>query len=403
MTKRIISLILVLVFAISMVALLPVNAAQVNNAETSANNYWYDLYYDFIWNHKYYDLVDYYTTDPDFVLHDMDFDGNPELLSTFGGIGMGPSHYVFTVRNARVVYVGTVGSGDGMLFYHMNSSYRGLYCESGRMGGYWCDYYYMKDYQIKTKPIFTTMVPPSGSPKISVSDSKMYQAYKKATSYDKEMYKNFGMRKPRYYLEGYSVWGITETMGYECFVEQFQYLAIPQINKFENVSSGVKISWKAIKGAEKYKVYVKSGSSWKTVGITEDTSLIHKTNESGKTYTYTVKCISDDKTRSTSRFVSAGFKNKFIATPKLRSIKNKTDGVRFVFYQVEGAAKYRIYRKTEGTSWKKVGDVSAKKDYFLDKTAKKGTTYTYTVRCVTSDGKKHVSSYDKAGLTIKRK
>lgn len=406
MLKRCISVFLVIALMLGVAAVIPASAYESNDyAETSADNDWYALYWNFLREQNYYLLADYYTTVPEFTLHDMDFDGNPELLSTFGGIGLGTSHYVFTIKDGQIVYAGTLGSGDGVTFYHMNSSYRGLYSQSGRQGSYWCSYYYMENYKIVSKNVFTTMVPPNSDskPKITVNNSNLYSAYKKATEYSKEWYYSFGMRKARYNIEGYDRSEIFGTLGYNNFVKKYQFLAIPKIKKFENVQSGAKITWNSIKGAEKYKVYVKSGSSWKTVGTTTETSLIHKSAKSSKSYTYTVKCISADETRATSRYISAGFKNKFIATPKLRSIKNKTDGVRFVFYQVSGASKYRIYRKTEGTSWKKVGDVSSKKDYFLDKTAKKGVTYTYTVRCVSSDGKKHVSGYDKTGLTIRKK
>ncbi len=409
MTKRIVSLIMVLVMSLSVLAVAPVSAAQVEDcAETSANNDWYNLYYDFIYNKKYLSMNNYYFgtySEPIlFMLHDMDFDGNPELLTTNGEFSMaGRTNYVYTIYNGSVIYVGHVGSRTAQMFYHMNSSHRGLYSQDGNMGWYGCNYYYMKNYEIASKNVITTDTNTASKPKISVKNSTMYSAYKKATSYDKGYYNGTGLREPNYVLKGYDWCDVFYTLGWDKFVGKYQYLAIPKVKKFENVNGGVKVTWNSVKGAENYRLYVKSGDSWKTVGTTTGTSLTHKTSNSGKTYTYTVKCLSADKKRSTSRFISAGFKNKFIATPKLRSIKNKSDGVRFVFYQVKGATKYRIYRKTSGTSWKKVGDVSSKKDYFLDKTAKKGKKYTYTVRCVTSDGKKHVSGYNKTGLTITRK
>ncbi len=407
MTKRIVSLIMVLVMSLSALSVAPVSAAEIDEiAETSANNNWYSLYEDFIWNDDYYDLAYYFYREPvEFMLHDMDFDGNPELITSNGSYVMAEGgKHVFTVKNGRVVYAGTVGRRAAQMFYHMNSSYRGLYCQDGNMGYYTCNYYYMKDYKIESIYVHSSEVqPPNYNPKISVKNSTLYKAYKKATSYNKQYYEYCGLREENYMLNGYTWSDIFYTLGWDKFVGKYQYLAIPKVKKFENVSGGVKVTWNSIKGAENYRLYVKSGDSWKTVGTTTGTSLTHKTSNSGKTYTYTVKCLSADKKRSTSRFISAGFKNKFIATPKLGSIKNKSDGVRFVFYQVKGAAKYRIYRKTSGTSWKKVGDVSSKKDYFLDKTAKKGKKYTYTVRCVNSAGTKHVSGFDKTGLSITRK
>ncbi len=409
MTKRIVSLIMVLVLSLSVLAVAPVSAAQVDDyAETSASNDWYSIYDDAIYYGDYKYLGNKYYSDmpSEFFLYDLDFNGTPELIISDGSrlLYKGSNHYVYTVINGNITYCGSLGDCLPKFFNHMNSSYKGLYCESNIDGLAWCDYYYMKNNKVVKKEIVHIDAIDNislGKPiKTTVYDKTLYSAYKKATKANKNDY--WSGRTPKYPLETYTRSEIY-SMGWDKFVGKYQYLAIPKVKKFENVNGGVKVTWNSVKGAENYRLYVKSGSSWKTVGTTKGTSYTHKTSNSGKTYTYTVKCLSADKKRSTSRFISAGLKNKFIATPKLRSIKNKSDGVRFVFHQVKGAAKYRIYRKTSGTSWKKVGDVSSKKDYFLDKTAKKGVKYTYTVRCVTSDGKKHVSGYNKTGLTITRK
>ncbi|MBE6824953.1 MAG: hypothetical protein E7513_06370 [Ruminococcaceae bacterium] len=409
MTKRIVSLIMVLVLSLSVLAVAPVSAAEVDDfAETSAYSldHWYYRYHEFIFNEMYYYSGAYYYPDEPIkiMLHDMDFDGVPELITSNGGFSMASrTNYVYAIKNGSVIYVGDVGSRMADMFYHMNSSYRGLYYQGGNMGVFGCTYYYMKNYEIIRKYVFSSEINTTGKPITTVTNSTLYSAYKKATKTGDKYLKSIGLRAPNYELKGYEWSDIFYTLGWDKFVGKYQYLSIPKVKKFENVNGGVKVTWNSVKGAENYRLYVKSGSSWKTVGTTKGTSYTHKTSNSGKTYTYTVKCLSADKKRSTSRFISAGFKNKYIATPKLRSIKNKSNGVRFVFYQVKGASKYRIYRKTSGTSWKKVGDVSSKKDYFLDKTAKKGKKYTYTVRCVTSNGKKHVSGYNKTGLTITRK
>ena len=182
-----------------------------------------------------------------------------------------------------------------------------------------------------------------------------------------------------------------------------QYIAVPKITKFENVSGGTKITWSKVAGASKYRLYVKSGSSWKALITAVGTSYTHKNLKSGSTYTYTIRCISSDGKRFTSGYHSAGFKNKYIAVPALKSAKNTSSGIRIDFSKVTGASKYRIFRKVSGGSWKTLANIGNSESYYIDKSAKNGVTYYYTVRCISLDGKKFESGYNAAGIKIKCK
>ena len=85
--------------------------------------------------------------------------------------------------------------------------------------------------------------------------------------------------------------------------------------------------------------------------------------------------------------------------PKLSSVSNAAKGVTVKWGKVSGAAKYRVLRKTGSGSWTKVGNTTSTS--YTDTTAKSGTTYTYTVRCISSDGKTYTSSYNTTGKSIK--
>ena len=61
------------------------------------------------------------------------------------------------------------------------------------------------------------------------------------------------------------------------------------------------------------------------------------------------------------------------------SAKSSSAGIKVTWKAVTGSNGYYVYRKTAGTSWVRIGTVGATTS-FTDKTAKKGTTYTYTVR-----------------------
>lgn len=169
----------------------------------------------------------------------------------------------------------------------------------------------------------------------------------------------------------------------------------PSVSKITNTTDGAKLSWSKVEGAAKYRVYVKSGSSWKKVGDTTTTSFTHTAAKSGTSYTYTVKAY-DGSGDYVSAYNSAGWSNKFIATPGITKVANTVDGAKITWGKVTGAAKYRVFVKS-GSSWKKLGDTTSTS--YTHKSAESGKTYTYTVRCISSTGKSYVSGYDTAGVS----
>lgn len=72
------------------------------------------------------------------------------------------------------------------------------------------------------------------------------------------------------------------------------------------------------------------------------------------------------------------------AAPTLNSLSNATAGVVFKWSKVDGAAKYRVFRKVYGGTYAKLADVTGTS--YTDSTAKSGTKYVYTVRCLNADG-----------------
>ena len=84
-------------------------------------------------------------------------------------------------------------------------------------------------------------------------------------------------------------------------------------------------------------------------------------------------------------------------TPALKTPENVTSGINVSWNKVDGAQKYYVYRKTSGTSWSRIAEVASAS--YVDKTAKSGSTYTYTVRAV---NKGVAGGYDKNGKSIKR-
>jgi fibronectin type 3 domain-containing protein len=178
-------------------------------------------------------------------------------------------------------------------------------------------------------------------------------------------------------------------------------LSTPKVTAVTNVNGGVKVTWNAVSGAVRYRVYHKTASGkWELLGNTTGTSFTDTKVSSGTTYTYTVRCVTADNQSFTSNYDSKGLSIKYIASPELSSVSNAAKGVTVKWSASKGAVKYRVYRKTGSGKWAKLADTTSTS--YTDTTAKAGTTYSYTVRCITADGKDTTSGYDTTGKTIKR-
>ena len=158
-------------------------------------------------------------------------------------------------------------------------------------------------------------------------------------------------------------------------------LADPTVSATSNITAGVQVKWSKVTGATGYIVYRKNGSgSWSRVADIKSGSTVSytdKTAKSGTTYTYTVRAYSG----STMGDWSSTKTIKRLADPTVSSASNITAGVQVKWSKVTGATGYIVYRKNGTGSWSRVADIkSGSTVSYIDKTAKSGTTYTYTVR-----------------------
>lgn len=177
--------------------------------------------------------------------------------------------------------------------------------------------------------------------------------------------------------------------------------ATPSLKSIASTAGGVTFSWAKVPGAAKYRAFLKSGGKWVKIGDTTGTAFTFKKAKSGKKYIFTVRCISSNGKTYTSSYNSNGWAITFIATPGLATLRNTKNGVQVTWKKVAGAAKYRVFRKTGSGSWVKVADTASVK--IVDKSAKNGVTYRYTIRCISANGKKFTSAYNTTGRAIKCK
>ena len=86
-----------------------------------------------------------------------------------------------------------------------------------------------------------------------------------------------------------------------------KYIEAPRITNMSADNSGVKITWNKSAGAECYRIFRKnSDGEWKKIGDTSSNFYIDETADKNTVYTYTVRCISEDKTAYVSAYISNG-------------------------------------------------------------------------------------------------
>ncbi len=179
------------------------------------------------------------------------------------------------------------------------------------------------------------------------------------------------------------------------------HVATPTLEKIENAATSVKITWSKVGNADGYVLYRKAPDEkdWKRIATIKNgstTSYKDTKVSSGKSYSYTIKAY-DGSTYSS--FYAGGISIRFLATPSLKSVTSAKSGVTLKWDKVIGANGYIVYRKTGNGSWVKLATVTGNsKVSYLDKTAQKGVTYTYSEKAYYG---KTTSYYNTKGLSIK--
>lgn len=156
-----------------------------------------------------------------------------------------------------------------------------------------------------------------------------------------------------------------------------------------NKADGITVSWDTVAGAEHYRVYRREANgAWVTLGDTTACTYADKTPASGVTYAYAVRCVSRDGAQWQSGIQSKAI--RFIAAPVIRYANTESNGIEVAWKPVVGAAAYRLFYKT-ADGWQKIADTTA--TTYVDTGVKEGSGRTYTVRCITKDGKSYTGSF----------
>ena len=177
-------------------------------------------------------------------------------------------------------------------------------------------------------------------------------------------------------------------------------LDTPHIKSYENLTDGVKITWGAVEGAVRYRVYyqiVDFNTGWKRAGEATGTALYFKPRDFEKEADlpsiYTVRCITADGKGFCSDFDRDNAPHTFYDPPTVGAETTRA-GIK-ITWSWQHDATYRVYYKGRN-GWTRMADV--KGGQYLDTDIKPMGTYTYTVRRISNDGKQFLSYYDTAGV-----
>ena len=180
----------------------------------------------------------------------------------------------------------------------------------------------------------------------------------------------------------------------------FADLAKPHMTSASAGANGITVKWNAVSGASSYQVYRKTASgSWGRLATTGSTSYTDTSAKDGVLYYYTARCLDGSGNLVSgheSPGVSATWSSSVLSAPKMKSASSAGNGIKVTWIAVEGASKYQVYRKTEGGSWGRLAVATGIS--YTDTSAKNGTTYYYTVRCLNSSGNL-VSGHESPGVS----
>lgn len=187
------------------------------------------------------------------------------------------------------------------------------------------------------------------------------------------------------------------------------YRPVENINVTAKDTS-VTLNWDKVPGATGYRVYLKSGSSWKTLKTTTARNYTAEGLSSGTTYTFAIKSYS----KASGKTVWAPEQSTVKATTQLgvtTSLKSTTtnNSATLKWTEVNGATGYRVYVKNKETGkWDIAVRTTGKKTTTTIKDLEPGTKYTFAVRAYVNNGSivwapkyKSINTVTKPGVTDK--
>ncbi len=157
----------------------------------------------------------------------------------------------------------------------------------------------------------------------------------------------------------------------------------PEITEAEALYTGNYLNWDTVEYADSYRVYRKqTDEAWKKLADVKKSEYIDESAQRGENYIYTVRAVDNG---AYSKYNKNGVELVYLAAPEFSKSPKVLSNNRIKIYwnKVDGAQKYRIYRKIAGENYVRLATVDSDELEYIDKTAKTdGVTYYYAVKAI---------------------
>ena len=178
---------------------------------------------------------------------------------------------------------------------------------------------------------------------------------------------------------------------YEHNGASIMYVAPPTIKSLSSENNYIHVTWNSVKGAKGYRLYARVlEEDWVKLTDTTSTSFNHFFPISGATIAYTVRAL-DSRGNLVSGTDLSVKSIKYVAPPTITKVENKTNGALITWKSVDGASKYRVYYRTLGGTWRRIGDTTSTS--ITHRGVVDNQKYEYTVRCISPDGSRFESTF----------
>lgn len=150
-----------------------------------------------------------------------------------------------------------------------------------------------------------------------------------------------------------------------------------------SIKGKIVLSWNAVEGAASYQVYRTTGSNteFDKIATVNGTTFTDTTAAIGTKYYYKVRAIGTNGSYGAFSYEKAA---KFSCSAPALKITTSSGHPKIYWKKVNGAKEYKIYRCTDGVSYKYYD--KTKNTSYTNLSTTIGTTYYYKVKAVSADG-----------------